>query len=245
MKLYHPFVTFALVLRMSSATGYVFKRVDKLLSWDNHVAAANGMGCWLASIRNGSKQDEVEALFSDSIDTRIWIGASRTGPGPTDWEWIDGAPFQCTHWQRGEPNNNAEDGALMDTRPIGERYWNDVWKGYEYAAVYKCPTTAPTGVTTPAPTPALRTRAPALAPTHEKKGVCERCEQHVDCASGRCILNLGPGHPGVCGDCPEIAPIPKRGECERCNQDIDCASGWCVFHWGPNDPGICGYCPEI
>lgn len=118
---------------------YTFERMDEHMSWNDHHAQARAFGCSLASILDEEEQAEVEDLFSDGIDERIWIGASRTGPGVSDWEWSDGSVFGYTNWQEGEPNNSGEDGALMDTRPIGERYWNDVSKKFEYSAVYKCP----------------------------------------------------------------------------------------------------------
>ena len=107
-----------------------FERIDERLSWNNHNNAASERGCSLAPIHNKDEQDEIIALFSDAIDERIWIGATRTGPPPTDWEWSDGSRFSYTNWLEGEPNNlnRGEDGALMDTRPIGKRYWNEIHK---------------------------------------------------------------------------------------------------------------------
>ncbi|XP_043194796.1 ladderlectin-like [Amphibalanus amphitrite] len=90
----------------SGRTCFIFQ-ADKL-DWNATRAACRNLrsGAELASIHSEEENNLVKSLIPKA---GAFIGLEHTGPSATrDFRWLDGTPFDFTHWRDGQPNDNAE-----------------------------------------------------------------------------------------------------------------------------------------
>ncbi len=76
------------------------------------VAACAALGMQLATVNSKTLHTDIQqAIWSLVGNTSYWIGASRTGPGPNDFMWLDGTPYTpstMSFWADGNPDNNGD-----------------------------------------------------------------------------------------------------------------------------------------
>jgi len=95
------------------------------ITWSAASAAATAMGGYLATITSDAENNFVFSLAEDPAYDVIaptnplraigpWLGAYRTGSGPSDFAWVTGELFSYTNWASGEPSNSGGDENNID-----------------------------------------------------------------------------------------------------------------------------------
>ncbi|CAJ0925063.1 unnamed protein product, partial [Mesorhabditis belari] len=100
------------------------------------------MNSFLTSIHSDAENRFVNDLGKTGSPQTAWpqeplIGGKRTGPGKTDWMWVDGTPFNYSIWADDQPDNYAGNEWCSQTAadlypnayPKSEQYlykWNDL-----------------------------------------------------------------------------------------------------------------------
>ena len=95
------------------------------ITWDAASAAANALGGYLATITSDAENNFVFSLADDPSYYVIaptnplraigpWLGAYRTGPLDSDFDWVTGESFTYTDWAGGEPSDSGGDENNID-----------------------------------------------------------------------------------------------------------------------------------
>jgi hypothetical protein len=110
-----------------------YELITSYLNWEQHRAAAAGLGKSLATILNATQNEIVKNLLAGNA---AFIGGTRTSNSSTaggktsaDWQWVNGDTWSYTNFANGEPNT------------IGQRYiqiyadgtWDDMGVASMYA----------------------------------------------------------------------------------------------------------------
>ena len=94
---------------------YKFIGLDNSLSWADAVQSCESIGVSGSAYRLASVHSERESAFIQTMYTHLpgdkqgnmfWLGASDENL-EGEWIYVDGEPFDYTHWMDGEPNNKV------------------------------------------------------------------------------------------------------------------------------------------
>jgi hypothetical protein len=107
-----------------------YRLVDKVedLSWTSARQACEADGAHLAVVTSAEEATFIAELCDDRY---MYLGASDHEEERT-WKWVDGTPWEFTHWMRGQPNDysGSEDylatydgGEWVDVDHSGEDFW--------------------------------------------------------------------------------------------------------------------------
>lgn len=135
------------------------------INWNQHNAAAKGIGSNLASIHNITEDKYIRNMVKDASDyiSIRWgayfiggerINNSRNPPGKDAccWKWSDGSKWDFYTWYGKEPNNNGITGKIEEDGVNGYMHaegWNDLSKQHKIIAIYKKPIPHSNSVTFP------------------------------------------------------------------------------------------------
>ena len=114
-------------------------------TWDAAEAAAVSMGSHLVAVNSAAENSFLISTFGSNH--ALWLGLSRTGPGPTDFAWTNGDAVTYTNWNGGEPNNAGGHENAVHTYTSGT--WNDLpsdntdYAGPKYGVVEIAPVPEP------------------------------------------------------------------------------------------------------
>ncbi|CAJ0943713.1 unnamed protein product, partial [Mesorhabditis belari] len=124
----------------------------KAIYGTNYQQAADqctSMDSTLASIRSDEENRVVNEVLQLGIPLTTGVqggllGAKRTGPGASEWMWIDGSPWNYTKWARGEPNNvnggefcietYTDNPSMLKDSTSDTQKWNDASCGLTWRA---------------------------------------------------------------------------------------------------------------
>jgi hypothetical protein len=121
------------------------------INWNQHNAAAKGIGSNLASIHNITEDKYIRNMVKDASDYKRWgayfiggerINNSRNPPGKDAccWKWSDGSKWDFYTWYGKEPNNSGRTGKIREDGVNGYMHaegWNDLSKQHKIIAIYK------------------------------------------------------------------------------------------------------------
>jgi hypothetical protein len=99
-------------------------------TWASSQARAVSIGGHLATISGAAENAFVLTVRAAFGVDRPWLGgyqdltASDYSEPAGGWRWVDGTPWQYTHWGLGEPNNQGAEHWLHFGDNNG--YWNDL-----------------------------------------------------------------------------------------------------------------------
>ncbi len=100
---------------------------DKL-RWNEAKTRAESVGGHLVTITSREEDDWIASTFVKqlSVGQGLWIGGTHDGK-PSQWRWVTGESFSFTNWAPGEPNNRADESAVMYIRnDQGQIGWIDL-----------------------------------------------------------------------------------------------------------------------
>ena len=110
--------------------GHHYRLVDKVeeLSWTTARQTCKADGAHLVTIAGA---DEAAFIAKLCDDRYMYLGASDHEEEGV-WKWVDGTPWEFTHWMSGQPNDysGSEDylatydgGEWVDVDHAGEDFW--------------------------------------------------------------------------------------------------------------------------
>jgi len=99
-------------------------------SWTNASIACQNAGGHLVVINNEAENDHVEGMISSTSH----IGFMDNAPAaePDMWIWVNGDPVSYTNWGGGQPQNNGEQVAAMQTNGTWHDYTDGAGAGFAY-----------------------------------------------------------------------------------------------------------------
>ncbi len=101
---------------------------DKTLTWTQAKAAAEKMGGHLATITSKEENDWIASTVIAKLERGLgsWIGGTNEG-SLWKWRWITGEPFTFTAWGQSEPQNTANEPAILFSySDSGTLTWADI-----------------------------------------------------------------------------------------------------------------------
>lgn len=107
---------------------YLYKVGYKMMTWEDHEAAAVAWGGHLSSVHSAEENAFITSLFDE-----VWffIGLKLNAQNIFE-EFTDGSSVAYSKWYPGQPENKGEDAVAIW---LGE--WHDATGGNEAAGVYK------------------------------------------------------------------------------------------------------------
>ncbi|CAJ0572637.1 unnamed protein product, partial [Mesorhabditis spiculigera] len=129
-----------------STTATTTKRVPKLTCQDGWLALNRTRSCFKmirnvdiskavdeckrygATVASAVNADENKDILEFAIMSQVqknetlFLGAKKTGKGPSGFKWLDGKPSNFTNWDRREPSDNHQ-GKNEDCIEMYVRYW--------------------------------------------------------------------------------------------------------------------------
>lgn len=102
--------------------GHHYRLVDEVdgLSWTSARDACAADGAHLAVV---TSRDEAEFIAELCDGRYMFLGASDAEEEGR-WDWVDGSPWEFTHWMQGQPNDYSGHENYLATYDEGE--WVDV-----------------------------------------------------------------------------------------------------------------------
>ncbi len=104
---------------LDDGSGHTYAAYEEKVSWEQAVDRCAEIGWYLAIDRSELESVLIQGLLAEPA----WIGASDVAV-EGDWRWVDGEPWDYTHWRTGEPNGSADENCL--TADWGAEAWNDL-----------------------------------------------------------------------------------------------------------------------
>jgi hypothetical protein len=110
--------------------GHHYLLVDGVedLSWDGARARCSALGGTLAVVTS-----EAEASFiAELCDGRYMYLGATDNESEGEWTWVDGTPWDFTHWMSGQPNDYGgtedylatyDEGRWVDVAGAGDGFW--------------------------------------------------------------------------------------------------------------------------
>jgi len=102
--------------------GHHYRLVDDVedLSWTSAKKACEADGAYLTTVTG---EDEAAFIAGLCDDRYMYLGASDHEEEGV-WKWVDGSPWEFTHWMPGQPNDYSGSEDYLATYDGGE--WVDV-----------------------------------------------------------------------------------------------------------------------
>lgn len=111
--------------------GHWYKVVEEKVSWHEARRRCAESGGYLACVETAEEQEFIARLAAGRY---LFLGGTDEA-AEDRWAWVNGAPFSCSFWMSGQPNNYDgnenylaayEGGEWIDVAGEGEGYWMPV-----------------------------------------------------------------------------------------------------------------------